>query len=326
MLYSVVNDPELTAADLNHDLAMVSQWAHQWKMEFNPDPTKQAKEVLFSCKKVSPDHPDLMFNGTPVTRVDEHTHLGLTLKSNLSFDKHLNEKMIKAKKNIGILKLLSKFLPLKTLDQIYKAIVRSHLDYCDIIYHMPSIIQPPPLGTSLCSLMESVEKIQYQAGLAITGCWKGSSRVKLYEELGWETLSDRRLMRRIIQIYKIASGKTPAYLKDKLPPVRQTFLSHVYKNIRWRTDRYFNSFFPHAIDSWNNLMSHFEFFPTFGYLKNHMLACFLPVGKPVFGIHDPVGLRYIFQLRLGLSHLRSHKKRHNFTDIQSDLCSCLQGV
>ena len=106
MLYSVVNDPDLTAADLNHDLAMVEQWAYQWKMEFNPDPTKQAKEVLFSCKKVSPDHPDLIFNGTPVTRVDEHKHLGLTLQSNLSFDSHLNEKMIKAKKSIGILKHL----------------------------------------------------------------------------------------------------------------------------------------------------------------------------------------------------------------------------
>ena len=57
-----------------------------------------------------------------------------------------------------------------------------------------------------------------------------------------------------------------------------------------------------------------------------MLACFRPVGKPVFGIHDPVGLRYLFQLRLGLSHLRSHKKRHNFTDIQSDRCACMQGV
>ena len=50
------------------------------------------------------------------------------------------------------------------------------------------------------------------------------------------------------------------------------------------------------------------------------------MGKHVFGIHDPVGLRYLFQLRLGLSHLRSHKKRHNFTDIQSDRCACMQGV
>lgn len=34
-------------------------------------------------------------------------------------------------------------------------------------------------------------------------------------------LYDRRLMKRILQIYKITSGKTPAYLKDELPPTRQ---------------------------------------------------------------------------------------------------------
>ena len=57
-----------------------------------------------------------------------------------------------------------------------------------------------------------------------------------------------------------------------------------------------------------------------------MLAFYRPKSKPVFGIHDPVGLRYLFQLRLGLSHLRSHKIRHGFTDISSDLCFCQQAA
>ena len=51
MLFSIVKYPVLSADDLNHDLDIIFQWAHQWKMEFNPDPTKQATEVLFSCKK-----------------------------------------------------------------------------------------------------------------------------------------------------------------------------------------------------------------------------------------------------------------------------------
>ena len=55
--------------------------------------------------------------------------------------------------------------------------------------------------------MEEVEKVQYQAGLAITGAWQGSSRSKLYEELGWESLSDRRWCRRILQIHKIVKIK-----------------------------------------------------------------------------------------------------------------------
>ena len=67
---------------------------------------------------------------------------------------------------------------------MYKALVRSHLDYCDIIYHIPSKILQAPLGMSLCSLMERVERIQYQAALAITGAWQGSSRSTIYEELG----------------------------------------------------------------------------------------------------------------------------------------------
>ena len=144
MLFSIVKDPVISAADLNHDLDMICQWAHQWKMEFNPDPTKQATEVLFSCKKASPNHPQLIFNGTVVQKVNEQNHLGLSLDSVLSFKKHFDGKIIKAKKNIGIIKHLSKFLPLTTLNQMYKALVRSHFDYCDIIYHIPPSIRPPP--------------------------------------------------------------------------------------------------------------------------------------------------------------------------------------
>ena len=120
-------------------------------------------------------------------------HLGLIFDSRLSFEKHINEKIMKSKKNVLILKHLSKFLPLKTLDQMYKALVRSHLDYCDIIYHIPSHQNQAPLGVTLNSLMEKVERIQYQSALAISGDWQGASRTKLYEELGWESLSDRRM-------------------------------------------------------------------------------------------------------------------------------------
>ena len=155
MLFSIVKNPELSANDLNHDLNVIYQWAYQWKLEFNPDPTKQATEVLFSCKIFSPNHPHLIFNGTVVAKMNEQKHLGLILDSKLSFEKHLNEKMIKAKKNLGIMKHLSKFLPIKTLDQMYKALVRPHLDYCDIIYHKPST--QSQLGVVLDSLMDKVE-------------------------------------------------------------------------------------------------------------------------------------------------------------------------
>ena len=120
---------------------------------------------------------------------------------------------------------------------MYKALVRSHLDYCDIIYHLPSITHQPPLGRTLCSLMEEVERIQYQAALAITRAWQGSSRSKIYDELGWETLSDRHKFRRVLQIHKFFNNNTLSYLKEKLPPYcREMFsgnIRHTFHAIIW---------------------------------------------------------------------------------------------
>ena len=289
MLYSVVSDPIISAADLNHDLDLISQWAYQWKMAFNPDPNKQATEILFSCKKKPVQHPVLSFNGSPVSRVPNHKHLGLIFRPSLSFIDHITEKIKKAKKNIGIIKHLNKYLPFLTLNQMYSALVRSHLDYCDVIYHIPPKVHPPPLGMSLHDHMEMVEKIQYQAALAVTGSWQGTSRVKIYEELGWESLSDRRISRRVLQIHKIIDEKTPKYLLDCLPPNRNIVLNlpYVFQEFKTRTDRYAGSFFPDAISLWNNFISFFQDFPTFLQLKNHLISLFRPQSCSIFGIHDP---------------------------------------
>ena len=57
---------------------------------------------------------------------------------------------------------------------------------------------------NLNALMVKTERIQSQAALAISGAWQGSCRSQLDEELGWESLSDRRWCRRILEIHKIA--------------------------------------------------------------------------------------------------------------------------
>ena len=207
---------------------------------------------------------------------------------------------------------------------MYKALVRPHLDYCDIIYHIPPSINPPPQLPTFNSLMEKLEIVQYQAALTVIGAWHGSNSSTLNDELGWETLSDRRMCRRIFQIHKIMNNKAPSYLKDKLPPKHRSFLYNVFRKIKCKTNRYMNSFFPHAISSWNIVISYFEVLPSFDSLKDLVSSFFRPKPKSIFDVHDPVGLRYLFQLRVGLSPLRSHKSHHNFIDTPSDICQCNQ--
>ena len=213
---------------------------------------------------------------------------------------------------------------------MYKAFLRSHLDYCDIIYQISPTINPPPQVPTFNPLMEKLERVQYQAALVVTGEWQGSNCSKFNEELGWETLSDRHIGRPNLQIHNIMNNKTPSYLNDKLPskhrPLFNTPLFNVSREIKIKTNRYMNIFFPHAISSWNIIISHFEDFPSFDSLKDHVLSLVRLVNKSIFGVHNPFGLRYLFQLRVSLSPLRSHKSRHNFIDTPSDICHCKRGV
>ena len=56
-LFSVIQNINSTANDLNSDLMKISKWAFQWKMRFNPDPKKQVEKVIFSRKINKTDHP-----------------------------------------------------------------------------------------------------------------------------------------------------------------------------------------------------------------------------------------------------------------------------
>ena len=97
--------------------------------------------------------------------------------------------------------------------------------------------------------------------------------------------------------------------------------------IMCKSNRYKNNFFPNAVASWDLFMEIFNYkvVPSIGVLKNDT-SLIRPIAKSVFRIHDPAGLPYIFQLRVGLSPLKGHKWCHNFIDTPSGVCHCNQGI
>ena len=74
-LFSIVQDPNESAKYVNLDLSVISQWAYQWKMLFNPDPKKPAYEVILSRKKNEETHPSVFYNNVEVSRTDSQKHL-----------------------------------------------------------------------------------------------------------------------------------------------------------------------------------------------------------------------------------------------------------
>ena len=75
-------------------------------MSFNPDPNKQAQEVIFSRKLIKPKPPSLNFNNTVVIQSATHKHLGIRLNTKLDFQEDLKGKLSKISKTIGLLRKL----------------------------------------------------------------------------------------------------------------------------------------------------------------------------------------------------------------------------
>ena len=329
-LLTVVEDSNTAANDMNHDLELISQWAYDWKMSFNPDPQKQAVELAFSKKKIEIHHSVIHFNNIPVTKVEEHKHLGVVLDSKLSFSAHIKAAISKTRKGIGLLRCLSKYLPRNTLNELFKLYVRPHLDYGDVIYHIPAKVCEFSGNTILSNLMEKLESVQYSAALAITGAWRGTSREKLYAELGWESLCSRRWSRRLTLFYKMINGMSPVYTTDPIPQLQQSQCSlcrqDVVGRIRSRTERFQSSFYPSCLSDWNDLCTEIRLAPTVAIFKKKLLSKIRPPAKSVFGIHDLIGLSYLTQLRVGLSKLNFHKFKHNFRDTINPMCPRNDGI
>ena len=53
MLFSVVNNHAMSANELNHDLKVISQWAYQWKMNFNLILTNKLQNYYFLVRKIA---------------------------------------------------------------------------------------------------------------------------------------------------------------------------------------------------------------------------------------------------------------------------------
>ena len=151
----------------------------------------------------------MFFNGSEVVVKTEHKHLGMILDSKLSFQSHVREAIIKARKGIGIIRFLSKYVSRDVLDQIYKLYVRPHLDYGDIICHK----HYPEFKLEFTKRLES-------AALAVSGAWRGTNTDKLYEELGWEILYYRRWYRRLCHFYKLRNNQRPLYLYSEIQQER----------------------------------------------------------------------------------------------------------
>ena len=138
-----------------------------------------------------------------------------------------------------------------------------------------------------------MKSVQYKTVLAIIGAIRGTSKLKLDQELGLESL---KWLRRIYYLYNI-STKSPPYFNGIIPPLHR---SHRYpgcfKTLRCRTELFRNSLLPFTVNEWNKLDSDIKNSDSYAVFRKKLLAFIRPEGRSTYGIYDPFGVRLINRL------------------------------
>ena len=131
--------------------------------------------------------------------------------------------------------LLQKFqqaLPRPSLITIYKAFIRPHLDYGDIVLDQ----------AFNNSFHQRLESIQYKASLVISRAITRTSKEKLYQELVFEWLQSKRWFRKLSICYKMIRSKSPSYLYHLIPKPSQSHFQ-IFSPIKANHSFFKNTFF-----------------------------------------------------------------------------------
>ena len=160
------------ATTLNNDLASINLWAKKWLVKFNPDKTES---LFISTNPNAPPQPPIYFDGQIVKEVSANKHLGVTISSNLTWNKHIEDVCTKALRRLDILRFLKYKLSRRSLELIYLSYIRPLLEYGDILYDG-------------CGVANSIKlnKVQYEAAKIVSGATHGTSTILLLQDLGWE--------------------------------------------------------------------------------------------------------------------------------------------
>ncbi|WAR18737.1 YWV1-like protein, partial [Mya arenaria] len=228
---------------LQNDIDNLCEWSSKWLLKFNID---KCKVVTYGNEKLINTYTMSDTNGETheLTRDNQERDLGILFTSNLNFDQHINNIANKANSIIGLVRRKFTFMNKDLFLTLYKALIRSHLDYGNLVYY-PT--------TKKCK--QIIENVQRRATRLVPEL-KGLTYEERLCELNLTTLEYRRKRYDIIQVYKIVHNIDNIDINNFF-----TFAENVgtrghnlkLNQRQAKKGRRMNAFGIRTVSTWNNL-------------------------------------------------------------------------
>ena len=237
-LTEIVDQSNISQMQLAAD--QIAEWSNNNFMNIN---NKKTKEMLIGRIAKNPP-PHIVFKDVAVDRVTSFKLLGLTITDNLSWENHVNTVCAKAGTRLHFLKLLKRSsVTVDDLLHYYKAIIRPVIEYACPVWQSGLTVEQ----------RGRLETIQRRALYIISGSLDYDYELScvLFDI---ETVSTRleTLTRSFFERISSPVDCLNYLLPTERPPELINRLRRANKlpGVKCRTDRYFKSFLPHALQNY----------------------------------------------------------------------------
>ena len=187
-------------------LNRIGRWARAWRFVFSAE---KSTAVVFSRSHAAPESPLLFINGRRIPSAESAKFLGLLFDRKLLWKNQVDQVIQRCKKTANLMSILTrhKFGPRnQVLINIFKAVVRSQVDYGLIVY-----------AGACKSRIKAIDVVLRSIMRAILGAFKSTPVELLYAELGLESSPVRAIYLAARYIFSLSQKPTSiAYDSVKL--------------------------------------------------------------------------------------------------------------
>ena len=234
---------------LQNDLMQLQRWSDKWLLRFHPD---KCKRLFVHANQQDPRRRQLYLTKTAedgnttvidLETVESHKDLGIRVDEKIQFRDHINDIVSKANQMMGLIRRTFKELTKEVFIPLYKALVRSRLEYGQAIWSPDKLMD-----------IRKIEGVQRRATKQVKGLRNLSYPDRL-RALNLPTLSYRRLRGDMIEMYKIMHDHYDKSTTINITPMVSNLRGHKYKVFQHRasTELRKHSFRCRTPKHWNSL-------------------------------------------------------------------------
>ncbi len=225
---------------LQEDLSKMFQWTQDWLLKFHPE-----KCVSMRVGKADPPLHTYSLDSHNLEYSTCEKDIGVHIDNKLKFDTHINLKINKANRTMGIIRRTFDYMDKEIFCQLFKALVRPHVEYANQVW-----------APHLKKHRDAIENVQRRATKLIPGLFDLSYKERL-QQLNLPSLAYRRIRGDMIEVFKLVHPELgyDATLEPLLPINTRTSRGNRFKlfHRRARIDIRKYSFGLRVTKMWNDL-------------------------------------------------------------------------